>query len=414
MKFVGLGIVGLVCLAGCQRQAAPPNLPSRAATSSVTQTPTEPPAEKPSDPSPEKPADPVPVVEAKMSITKSPFGKTEDGQAIDLYTCRNPDGLVVKLTNYGAIVVSVETPDRDGKLANITLGFPTLDGYLKRHPYFGATVGRFCNRIAGGKFKIGDQEYTLAKNNGENHLHGGVKGFDKAVWQAQTIDTPEAVGVQFTYVSQDLEEGYPGNLLATATYKLTSANELHVEFLAETEKATPVNLTNHNYWNLGGAGSGTILEHQLTLSADKYLEVGPTLIPTGKLADVAGTPLDFTTPQAIGSRLKEIVADPVGYDHCYVVRAEPGAAMALAARVKDPASGRVMEIRTTQPGIQFYTGNFLNGTPDNGGYKQYEAFCLETQHFPDSPNQPTFPNTVLQPGEKYRQVTVHKFSVEKE
>ncbi|MCB9921593.1 MAG: galactose mutarotase [Planctomycetaceae bacterium] len=356
---------------------------------------------------------PAPTKETKpeMSITKTSFGKTEDGQEIDLYTCTNANGLVVKLTNYGAIVVSVETPDRDGKLANITLGFDRLDGYLQRHPYFGATVGRYCNRIAKGKFTLDGREYTLATNNGENHLHGGDAGFDKQVWKAEEVNTDAGVGVRFSRRSVDGEEGYPGNLDVTATYTLTNANELHMEFTAQTDKATPCNLTNHNYWNLAGAGSGTNENHELQLEADKYLPVDDGLIPTGELADVKGTPLDFSSPHKIGERLKEIDADPVGYDHCYVLRSQDGS-MALAARVKEPSTGRVMEIYTTQPGIQLYSGNFLDGSESGGGFNQYGAFCLETQHYPDSPNQPSFPTTILKPGETYKQTTVHKFSVE--
>jgi len=360
------------------------------------------PAEEPATTTEKKP---------EMSIAKTSFGKTEDGQEIDLYTCTNSNGLIVKLTNYGAIVVSVETPDRDGKLANITLGFDKLEGYLQRHPYFGSTVGRYCNRIAKGKFTLDGQEYTLAANNGENHLHGGVVGFDKQVWNAEEVKTNDGVGVKFTRRSPDGEEGYPGNLDVTAVYTLTNSNELQMVFSATTDKATPCNLTNHNYWNLAGAGSGTNEGHELQLESDKYLPVDDGLIPTGELADVKGTPLDFSSPHTIGERMKQIEADPVGYDHCYVLRSQDGL-LALAARVKDPGSGRVMTIHTTQPGIQLYTGNFLNGGEGAGGYHQYGAFCLETQHYPDSPNQPDFPTTILKPGETYKQTTVHKFSVE--
>ena len=348
---------------------------------------------------------------SEMSIVKTSFGKTEDGQEIDLYTCTNSNGLIAKLTNYGAIVVSLETLDRDGKLANINLGFDKLDWYLQRHPYFGSTVGRYCNRIAKGKFTLEDKEYTLATNNEPNHLHGGDAGFDKQVWQGKAVETDEAVGVEFTRRSADGEEGYPGNLDVKVVYTLTKKDELKVEFTATTDKATPCNLTNHNYWNLAGAGSGTIEEHEVQIESDKYLSVDDTLIPTGELADVKGTPLDFTTPHKLGERLKQIEADPVGYDHCFALRSQDGS-LALAARVKEPGSGRVMEIFTTQPGIQLYTGNFLDGSEGNGGYKQYGAFCLETQHYPDSPNQPEFPTTILKPGETYSQTTVHKFSAE--
>jgi aldose 1-epimerase len=351
-----------------------------------------------------------PKVSPEMSIAKTAFGKTEDGKEIDLYTCTNTNGLIVKMTNYGAIIVSVETPDREGKLANITLGFDKLDGYLQRHPYFGSTVGRYCNRIAKGKFTLDGEEYTLATNNGANHLHGGDVGFDKQVWNAEEVETENGVGVKFTRRSVDGEEGYPGNLDVTVTYTLTSSNELKMEFVATTDKATPCNLTNHAYWNLAGAGSGTNEKHELQLESDKYLMVDDGLIPTGELADVKGTPLDFSTPHEIGERMKQIDADPIGYDHCYVLRSQNGS-LALAARVTEPSSGRVMEVFTTQPGIQLYTGNFLDGSDSAGGFDQYGAFCLETQHYPDSPNQPDFPTTTLKPGETYKQTTVHKFSV---
>ena len=344
-------------------------------------------------------------------ITKEPFGKTAEGVEVEIYTCTNANGLVMKLTNYGAIVVSLETPDRDGKLANITLGFDDLAGYLPRHPYFGATVGRFCNRIAKGKFSLDGKEYTLATNNAPNHLHGGNAGFDKVVWTATEQQTEDAVGVEFSYRSADGEEGYPGNLDVKVVYSLTNKNEMVVDFSATTDQATPVNLTNHNYWNLAGAGSGDIRSHELMIAADQFLAVDATLIPTGKLSDVKGTPLDFSAVKKIGDDLDKIEADPVGYDHCYVLR-ETAAGLKMAARVKDPGTGRVMEIRTTQPAIQFYSGNFLKGGDDEGGYQQYHGFCLETQHHPDAPNQPDFPTTILKPGETYRQTTVHAFSAE--
>ena len=344
-------------------------------------------------------------------VTKEPFGKTTEGVEVEIYTCTNANGLVMKLTNYGAIVVSLETPDRDGKLANITLGFDELAGYLPRHPYFGATVGRFCNRIAKGKFSLDGKEYTLATNNDPNHLHGGNVGFDKVVWTATELQTGDAVGVEFSYRSPDGEEGYPGNLDVKVVYSLTNKDEMVVDFSATTDQATPVNLTNHNYWNLAGAGSGDIRSHELTIAADQFLAVDATLIPTGELRDVKGTPLDFSAAKKIGDDLDKIEADPVGYDHCYVLR-ETAAGLKMAARVKDPGTGRVMEIRTTQPAIQFYSGNFLKGGDDEGGYQQYHGFCLETQHHPDAPNQPGFPTTILKPGETYRQTTVHAFSAE--
>ena len=346
----------------------------------------------------------------KMTIKKSEYGEV-DGKKIQQYTCTNANGLKMSLITYGAIMTSIETPDRDGKLANITLGFDNLAGYEQRHPYFGSTVGRFCNRIAKGKFSLGGKEYTLATNNAPNHLHGGDAGFDKRIWEAKRIKNDSEVGVEFTYVSKDGEEGYPGNLTTRVAYTLTNDNELKIVFTATTDAATPLNLTNHNYWNLGGAGSGTIKDHELMLAADEYLPVDDTLIPTGETASVTDTPLDFTKSKKIGDDLVKVGGDPVGYDHCFVLRGQDGK-LTFAARVKDADSGRVMEIHTTQPGIQFYTGNFLAGLESDAGNKQHEAFCLETQHYPDSPNQPKFPTAILKPGETFKQTTVHKFSAE--
>lgn len=419
MRSFARGLAALSCLAALAATGCQPPQPGRpGAPSTTTQTPspaagapapltgTEGAATNSKDDSKEKTSD--------MSIDKQSWGKTKDGQEVDLYTLRN-NGLVLKMTNYGATVVSVETPDKDGKLANITLSFPSLEGYLQRHPYFGSTVGRYGNRIAKGKFSLDGNEYTLATNNGPNHLHGGEKGFDAVVWKAEEVKTDDAVGLKFTYTSKDGEEGYPGNLDVTVTYTLTRDNELVIEYEAKTDKPTVVNLTNHNYWNLGGQGSGTILDHELQLSADKYLPIDATSIPTGELADVKGTPFDFTEAKKIGKEIDAIKEEPhqtKGYDHCYVLNGKAGE-MKLAARVKDPKSGRVMEIHTTEPGIQLYCGNFLDGSESNGGFKQHEAFCLETQHFPDSPNQEKFPSTRLDPGQTYKSKTVHKFSVEK-
>lgn len=349
-----------------------------------------------------------------MNVAVSPFGVTPDGQTIDLYTCTNANGLVLKMMTYGAIVVSLETPDRNGSLANVNLGFDSLDGYLEGHPYFGSTVGRFCNRIAGGTFELDGQQYKLAANNGENHLHGGEKGFDKVVWDAKPLRSRHGVGVKFHYVSKDGEEGYPGALQVTAIYTLTNDNELKVDLIARTSAATPVNLTNHCYWNLAGSGSGSILDHELQVQSDKFLEVDDTLIPTGKMLDVKQTPLDFTAPRSIGERIKdipEVEGLPQGYDHCFVLR-RAAEGLSLAARVREPSSGRVMEIYTTQPGLQFYSGNFLDGESSSGGFQQYEGFCLETQHYPDAPNKPEFPSTTLRPGQRYRHITVHRFLAE--
>lgn len=373
-----------------------------------------------------EPAEPEPAAAAKeptseqtaakpgatLKVDKAEFGKTAEGQTVSVYTISNGAGLKVKLIDWGATVISVETPDRDGKWANVNLGFPSLDGYLQRHPYFGSTVGRFCNRIAGGKFKLDDKEYTLATNNAPNHLHGGKVGFDAKLWTAESVLADNSAGVAFKLVSADGDEGYPGTLTALVTYSVTSDNQLKMEYQATTDKSTVVNLTNHCYWNLAGAGSGTILDHQLQVEADKYLPVDDTSIPTGELADVKGTPFDFNAPHAIGERIGELKGEPGGYDHCYALRSQEGK-LSLAARVTDPKSGRVMEIHTTEPGIQFYTGNYLAGMPGENNYPKNAAFCLETQHYPDAPNRPTFASTRLDPGQTYRSTTIHKFSVAK-
>ncbi|WP_425615508.1 aldose epimerase family protein [Anatilimnocola sp. NA78] len=342
-------------------------------------------------------------------------GKAEDGSTINEITMQNKNGLRVKMISHGATITSVETPDRNGKLANITLGFPDYKGYQQRHPYFGSTVGRYGNRIAKGKFKLDGKEYILAVNNGDNHLHGGVKAFDTVNWDVSKVEAADGVGAKFTYNSPDGDEGYPGNLKTVVTYTLTYDDELKIDYEATTDKATVVNLTNHAYWNLAGAGSGTILKHELMLNADKWIPVDAGSIPTGELAPVKGTAMDFTTPHVIGERIDEMKKPPhtsKGYDHCFVLRNQSGK-LELAAKVKDPSSGRTMQIFTTEPGIQLYCGNFLDGDPKGNGHKQHEAFCLETQHYPDSPNQPSFPSTVLKPGDTYRSQTVHKFGVEK-
>jgi aldose 1-epimerase len=351
-----------------------------------------------------------PSEEGIMGVRQDVFGKMDDGRDVQVFELTNRNGLVLKLSDYGATMLALELPDRDGQNANVLLGFPSLAGYLERHPYFGSTVGRFCNRIGAAGFTLEGVSYSLAKNDGENHLHGGNVGFDKVLWDANPFETEAAVGVSFSYLSADGEEGYPGNLEVTAVYQLTNANELHIEFQATTDRATPVNLTNHSYWNLAGEGRGTILDHELQLEADGYLEVGSDLIPTGEIVPAAGSPMDFSRPMTIGSRIGEL-GDMVGYDHCYALRGQEGS-LALAARVKDATSGRVMEVLTTQPGIQLYTGNFLDGSDSAGGYERHAAFCLETQHYPDSPNKPEFPSAMLRPGEEFRELTVHRFLVE--
>lgn len=339
-----------------------------------------------------------------MNIERTPFGNTSEGFAVDLFTLTNAEGNSIKLTNFGAILVSVEVPDRDGKLANINLGFESLSDYLGQHPYFGSTVGRYANRIAKGKFSIDGQEYTLAVNNGPNHLHGGLVGFSKQVWQAEEISTADSVGVRFKMTSPDGQEGYPGKLDVVAVYTWNNANELSYTFEATTDAATVLNLTQHAYWNLAGSGSGDVLKQVVQLNCDHYTAVDDTLIPTGEIASVEGTPLDFRQPHPLGARIAQLPSTK-GYDHCFVING-PAGTLRHCATAYDPGSGRSMEMLTTQTGVQLYTANHL-GAP----WGQHGAFCLETQHFPDSPNRPEFPTTRLNPGEKYSETTVHRFSV---
>lgn len=346
-----------------------------------------------------------------MGIAVSPYGTTADGVAVKQYTLTNQHGLKAVLIDYGATLVTLDTPDRDGKMANITLACPSLESYEANSPYFGAIAGRCANRIAKGKFTLDGTEYTLAVNNGPNHLHGGVQGFDKVVWRSEGYTTDNGVGVKFTYVSADMEEGYPGTLTTVVRYALNNDNELSFDYEATTDKPTVCNLTQHSYWNLGGHGAGTILDHVLTLNAAQYTPGDDTFIPTGEIAPVAGTPLDFTEAVAIGARIDQV---PGGYDHNFVLN-DTSRELHLAARVSDPKSGRVMEIHTTEPGIQFYSGNFLDGSfegLDGVIYPKHSGFCLETQHYPDSINKPEWPSVVLRPGETYRHHTVHKFSTE--
>jgi aldose 1-epimerase len=346
------------------------------------------------------------------SVSQSEFGKLPDGTRIDAYVLQNSHGLKAKLITYGALLTEMHVPDRDGRLGDVTLGFDNLQQYLDGHPYFGATIGRYANRIAQGKFTLDGQTYTLATNNVPNHLHGGLQGFDKVVWQAEIIGTDEGASVRFTYTSPHGEEGYPGTLTASVTYTLTDDNELRLDYTATTDKPTVVNLTNHAYWNL--AEQGSILDHVLMLNADHYTPVDETLIPTGEIAPVEDTIMDFTQPLPIGSRIRQLTNDPQGYDHNYVLRSG-GGALALAARVTEPTTGRILEIHTTEPGIQFYSGNFLDSTLTGKRsvvYHQHHGFCLETDHFPDSPNQPTFPSVVLRPGQTYTQTTVCRFSAQ--
>jgi aldose 1-epimerase len=342
----------------------------------------------------------------QAQVQKTSFGALPDGTAVDLYTLANANGLSAKVTTYGAIITELHVPDGKGEFCDIVLGYDNLEQYLRKHPFFGATVGRVANRIAKGRFTLDGQTYALATNNGPNHLHGGLKGFDKKVWQAEP---QTGAAVKFSYTSPDGEEGYPGTLAVAVTMTLTDANELRLDYTATTDKPTPVNLTNHSYFNL--AGEGSALEHEMMLAADYYTPSDSTLIPTGEIKLVKDTPMDFTAPRPIGSRFAQLQNKPVGYDYNYVLNSG-GKGLALAARVSEPRSGRVMEVHTTQPGIQFYSANFLDGTLTGKRgvvYQQHSAFCLETQHFPDSVNQPQFPSVILRPGQTYRQTTVHKF-----
>lgn len=345
----------------------------------------------------------------EMSITKEPFGTTKDGVAVDLYTLTNANGMSADITNYGGIVVRLYAPDRSGKLADVVLGYDKLADYIKATPYFGALVGRYGNRIAKGRFTLDGVEYKLATNNMGNALHGGLKGFDKVVWAAEPVPVKNGVAVRFRYTSPDGEEGYPGNLAVRVTYTLTDANELIMDYEASTDHTTILNLTNHSYFNL--AGEGDILGHELMLNAAHYTPVDDTLIPTGEIAPVKGTPMDFTTPKPIGRDLGQLTNVPQGYDHNFVLN-RAGKGLALCARVYEPKTGRTLEILTTQPGVQFYSGNFLDGTLTGKRgivYQQHHGFCLETQHYPDSPNQPRFPSVVLRPNQTYQHSTVHKF-----
>jgi aldose 1-epimerase len=345
-----------------------------------------------------------------ITVTKEPFGSTPGGVEVDLYTLANSSGLRVKIMTYGATITSVETPDRSGKRANITLAMESLAGYLKGVPYFGGTIGRYANRIAKGRFQIDGARFTLATNNGPNHLHGGARGFDKRVWKAEPVKTSGSAGVVFSYESPAGEEGYPGKLSVRASYSITNDNELEMRYVAVTDSPTIVNLANHAYWNLAGGPTDDILGHELVIPADRFLPVDRNLIPLGELRKVKGTAMDFTVPHAIGERIDQVDG---GYDHCYVLNRADGKTLSLAARVSEPKSGRVMEIRTTQPAIQFYSGNFLDGTLKAGGrvYRKHGGFCLEPEHYPDSPNRPGFPSTLLRPGETYEQRSVYRFSV---
>ncbi len=350
-------------------------------------------------------------------MKRESFGVVQ-GRPVDLYTLTNANGLEVRAINYGGIIVSLRVPDKHGRVDDVVLGFDKLQGYLDKEPYFGAIIGRYANRIARARFSLDGITYSLAANDGPNSLHGGNRGFDKVVWRAEPFENPKGVGLVFTYTSRDGEEGYPGNLNVKATYTLTDQDELILHYEATTDKVTTVNLTQHTYFNLAGEGQGNILGHELTLNADRFTPVDKTLIPTGELRAVKNTPMDFTKPTTIGARINENDEQlelAHGYDHNFVIH-RTGTSPELAARVRESQTGRIMEVYTTEPGVQFYSGNFLDGTitgKQGHVYRQRFGFCLETQHFPDSPNRSNFPSTILKPGRVYRSQTIYKFSVEK-
>jgi len=345
-------------------------------------------------------------------IEEKEFGKMQDGTAVRLFTLRNARGMVAKVMTYGAILTEVQTPDRRGLMTNVVLGADSLDQYLKGFPASAAVIGRVANRIAKARFTLDGREYLLAANSGPNHIHGGRKGFAQVLWQPKSLPPgAHESALQLTYFSKDGEEGYPGNLMVTVTYTLTDGNELRIDYEATTDKATPINLTNHGYFNL--AGFGLVLDHELWLAADRYTVADDQLIPTGEIANVKGTPLDFTTPTRIGARLDQLKPSLNGYDHNFVLGGD-GKSLRLAARILEPKSGRVLEVRTTEPGVQLYTANHLNGTQAGVGgvlYPRHGAFCLETQHYPDSVNHPGFPSTILRPGQTFKSTTALAFSV---
>ncbi|HEY8176654.1 MAG TPA: aldose epimerase family protein [Gemmatimonadaceae bacterium] len=359
---------------------------------------------------------------ATASVKREPFGTLADGRAVELFTLTNAHGVEVRAMTYGGIITVIRTPDRDGHLDDVVLGFDSLAGYLKGSPYFGAIVGRYANRIARGQFTLDGVTYQLVRNNSPNSLHGGVRGFDKVLWTAEPLTGGSGVSVVLRYASRDGEEGYPGNVNVRVTYALTPTDELVVDYEASADKATPINLSQHTYWNLHGSGRGDILDHVLTLDASAFTPVDSTLIPTGDITPVEGTPFDFRAATPVGARIEqhhEQLRYGRGYDHNWVLDRRGGAGSAdliHAARLVDPSSGRALDVRTTEPGIQFYSGNFLDGTIRGKGGQVYghrTGLCLETQHFPDSPNHPTFPSTILRPGETYRSRTTFAFSVVK-
>lgn len=384
-KFPALVLALTIGLAGCDRQAPNP------ATEQV----------------------PAPTV-TKATVTRAPYGNLPDGTAVESFTLTNAAGDSVTAITYGGLITSINVRDRNGKRDDVVLGHDTLADYLKDGSYFGAVVGRYANRIGGAQFTIDGQTYKLAANDGTNSLHGGIKGFDKAVWKAQPIEAADSAGVVLTHVSPDGDEGFPGTLSVSVTYTFNDKGELAIDYEATTDKPTVFNPTQHTYFNLGGDGSGDVLAHELTINADKYTPVDANLIPTGELASVEGTPLDFRTPTPIGARIShDMLKRAMGYDNNFVIN-RTGDGLVLAARVVDPKSGRTMEVHTTEPGVQLYTANHQNGNVGKSGhvYNQYHAFCLETEHYPDSPNKPSFPSTLLRPGETFKSRTVYAFSAQ--
>jgi aldose 1-epimerase len=409
MRFVGLGLVFglLVGCSGSPRQPAEPSAnpvpPLAAAAPAAPQSS----AEKPKAPEPPAPA----------AVLKGDWGKV-DGKTVQLYTLTNKNGLVMKVSNYGTIITQLSVPDRNGKLGDIVLGYDTVDEYVKATPYFGATVGRIANRIKGSEFKLEGKTYKLAANNGPHNLHGGKKGWDKVVWDATTTETPDGPEIKLTYTSKDGEEGFPGTVHATVVYALNNKNELVVTMQATTDKTTIVNMAHHTYWNLAGHASGTIKDHELTIFADQYTPSAPVAggdpVPDGAVKPVKGTPYDFTTPKPIGKDLEAVGGKPIGYDDNWIVNGEPNK-LRPNARVKDPKSGRVLTLESDQPGIQFYSGKFLDGSNKGKGatYKQYDGFCLETQKYPNAINVPAWKDQViLKPGQTYKHVMVHRFTTE--
>lgn len=400
------GSILSIGLAGCGKPPAPSPAPQESLSPQESISPQE-----------NKVVEGTPALSnVKASVTHSLFGALPDGTKIEQFTLTNASGAEVRVINYGGIVTAIKVQDRNGKLDDVVLGYDTFDGYVKNPTFFGAIIGRYANRIAKGEFKLDNKAYKLALNNKPNTLHGGNKGFDKVVWQAEPLNTPGVIGVAMTYVSPDGEEGYPGTLTTRVTYTFNNSNELIVDYTATTDKTTVVNFTNHSYFNLGGDGSGDILSHKLTINADSYTPTDATGIPLGKFASVAGTSLDFRIPSAIGTHIEAEHKIGLGYDYNFVInRAANSQAndLVVAARVEEPKTGRILEVRTTEPGIQLYTANHMDGTligKSGHAYSKHDAFCLETQHFPDSPNQPSYPTTTLKPGETFRSQTVYAFS----